>query len=83
MSDPNLPEGVTQADIDRVPLDGSYDCEDQELIVCPYCGEDYEKSAVVAENMKNEQVSEINCSGCGTDFSFMVHIAVTYSSFKR
>ena len=85
MSNPRYPEGVSEADIDNIgePMDADlFDCDYQKNIVCPFCGEKETESDVVADNMRDEQTRIFQCSYCGKDSSFMVHITLTFSSFK-
>ena len=85
MSNPRYPEGVTEADIDNIGelMDADlFDCDYQKMIVCPFCGYKHDESLNLSEDMKHEEIGMINCSGCGKDFSFMVHVVTTYSSFK-
>lgn len=59
-------------------IDTEIDTEDQNCVVCPYCGYRDPNSWELTHAS-----NDINCGACGNEFSYEREIIVTYSTRKK
>lgn len=60
------------------------DLEYNDFVVCPHCGYEHEDQCDYPFDYDvDEEEGTFNCNSCGKDFGVMVHMDITYSSFKK
>lgn len=55
-----------------------YNCEYQDVIICPYCGFDHQEPEEMVDT--DDECSEVKCGDCGKIFNVVVQKEITYST---
>ena len=54
------------------------------FVVCPYCGYEHEDQCDYPFDYdEDEEEGIFHCDSCGKDFGVIIHMDITYSSFKK
>jgi len=62
-------------------LGGSYDCCEEDIIICPYCYEEVEDVDYNVVQHRGEFV-DMTCPECGRDFKVKGYLEPTYTSVR-